>query len=382
MKKIINFIGCLALLVTMQSLAQNVASANGNWDSCATWGTPAIGITKGNDGASAKTINNNVTINMNIGWNAQSVTFGAAGAIDFQGTNGLDLNVAGGAALGCTTPAAIGTLNCGSVAQTGRLYAGSPVIASNGVRLSISYSGANSGSYIPQSIGSTGVTGLNASLDAGTLSSSGTLTLIVTGTPSAIGTANFSLTIGGKTCNLAANVENGNAIQDPGFDTATPWSFTLGTGGSGAIDIQFGMAEFIGRYQTTVFVSTLYQNVTTVSTNAAKLSFDVAIWDDADGSKLEILYNGVLYAFMNNTRSINANTGQVIAQNGASGASVNVTHTANNTSPTRSTVTLTLPNGIPASGTFLIRYSSSSVSTSPNYSDEILVDNFFLSRGY
>jgi uncharacterized protein (TIGR02145 family) len=97
-------------------------------------------------------------------------------------------------------PAAVGTLNCGSTSVSGTLTNG---IASIGVSAEFTYTGGNGGSYATQSISSTSVTGLTATLTTGTLAfGSGTLSFAISGTPSASGTASFALTLGGQSCNF------------------------------------------------------------------------------------------------------------------------------------------------------------------------------------
>ena len=95
-------------------------------------------------------------------------------------------------------------LDCSSAVLTGALISNSP--ASN-VSVSVPYTGGNSGSFSAQTITSTGVTGLTATLASGTLSfGAGSVVYTVTGTPSAVGTASFALNIGGQTCTLTVNV--------------------------------------------------------------------------------------------------------------------------------------------------------------------------------
>jgi hypothetical protein len=102
-------------------IAQNTASVSGNWDTCSTWGNPTIGITKGNDAASAKTINSSTTVAMNTNWNSQSVNFSSATSIlDFNSTaNILDLNLAGGTPksciLPCPTPSSLAVSGAGNI---------------------------------------------------------------------------------------------------------------------------------------------------------------------------------------------------------------------------------------------------------------------------
>jgi hypothetical protein len=84
------------------------------------------------------------------------------------------------------------------------LFSGS--VASN-VSASVPYTGGNAGSYSAQSVSSTGVTGLTATLAAGTLANgSGSLTYTITGTPTTSGTASFAITVGGQSCSFTVSV--------------------------------------------------------------------------------------------------------------------------------------------------------------------------------
>lgn len=95
-------------------------------------------------------------------------------------------------------------LDCSSATHTGTLTAGS---AASGVSSSIPYTGGNSGAYSGQTIASTGVTGLTATLASGNLASgNGSLVYTITGTPSGMGTASFSITVGGQTCTFTRTV--------------------------------------------------------------------------------------------------------------------------------------------------------------------------------
>jgi uncharacterized protein (TIGR02145 family) len=99
------------------------------------------------------------------------------------------------------TIGSIGALNCGSSTVTGNLISGT---AASGVSASVPYTGGNSGFYNSQSVTSTGVTGLTASISQGLfVSGAGNLVYTITGTPTASGTANFALNIGGKSCTLS-----------------------------------------------------------------------------------------------------------------------------------------------------------------------------------
>jgi uncharacterized protein (TIGR02145 family) len=98
----------------------------------------------------------------------------------------------------------ITALNCASATNTGILTAGT---VASGVSSSVPYTGGNVGTHNGQTVTSTGVTGLTATLTAGTfVSGNGSLTYTITGTPSTSGTASFALNIGGQTCTLTQSV--------------------------------------------------------------------------------------------------------------------------------------------------------------------------------
>jgi formylglycine-generating enzyme required for sulfatase activity len=109
-------------------------------------------------------------------------------------------------------PGTITTFNCAGATNQGTLTAGT---AASGVSSNIAYTGGNGGAYSAQSVSSTGVTGLTATLTAGTLASgAGSVTYTITGTPSASGTASFALSLGGQSCTLALAV-NGTGGTGP-----------------------------------------------------------------------------------------------------------------------------------------------------------------------
>jgi hypothetical protein len=118
------------------------------------------------------------------------------------GTNGR----AFGLSIRCIkeTVGSIGALNCGSSTITGNLISGT---AASGVSASIPYTGGNGGFYTSQSVTSTGVTGLTASISQGLFASgAGNLVYTITGTPNTSGTASFALNIGGQSCTLSITV--------------------------------------------------------------------------------------------------------------------------------------------------------------------------------
>jgi uncharacterized protein (TIGR02145 family) len=100
--------------------------------------------------------------------------------------------------------AAVSALNCASATNVGTLTVSTAV---SGVSSSVPYTGGNGGTYTAQTIASTGVTGLTATLSSGNLvSGSGTVNYVITGTPSSAGTALFAINLGGMSCSLSRNV--------------------------------------------------------------------------------------------------------------------------------------------------------------------------------
>lgn len=98
----------------------------------------------------------------------------------------------------------ITTLNCAGATSSGTFR---NIIPTSGTSFTIPYTESNGAEYDAQTINSTGVTGLTATLPAGSLvTDGGTLTYIVTGTPSAAGTAAFAVNIGGKSCTVNVTV--------------------------------------------------------------------------------------------------------------------------------------------------------------------------------
>lgn len=106
--------------------------------------------------------------------------------------------------------ASVSSLNCSSATAStgtsGMTYTGT---------LSIAYAGGNGMSYnAGSSIASTGVTGLIATLQAGVLANgAGNFTYSVSGTPSTGGTASFSISFGGLSCNVTIVVNDAPLVQ-------------------------------------------------------------------------------------------------------------------------------------------------------------------------
>lgn len=102
------------------------------------------------------------------------------------------------------TNPAIATLACGTATNNGTLTGGT---TASGVSSVISYTGGDGSAHSGQTVTSTGVTGLTATLVAGNFATgAGSLTYTITGTTSAGGTASFAINIGGQSCTLARTV--------------------------------------------------------------------------------------------------------------------------------------------------------------------------------
>lgn len=128
------------------------------------------------------------------------VTYNVTGTPSAVGNANFAVNIGG---KNCTYtinvgPGAIGSINCGGAVITGTLTAAS---LASGVSFDVPYTGGNGGTHSGQTVNSTGVTGLTATLSSGNFATGGgNLTYFVTGTPATYGTADFFLNIGGKSC--------------------------------------------------------------------------------------------------------------------------------------------------------------------------------------
>ncbi|MFN5402542.1 MAG: hypothetical protein ACK5AS_10525 [Bacteroidota bacterium] len=168
------------------------------------------------------------TTNQLIYWNGSSwVTLN-------PGTNGQTLTLCNGTLTWtsnglCPGNGSITVLNCAAAVYNGNLFAGTPA---SGVSCVVPYTGGNGASYAGQTVASTGVTGLTATLTAGSFSSgSGTVTYTISGTPSGSGTASFALNLGGQSCTLTRTVTASlNSLYPAG-------SVFCGTGPSAVVDV-------------------------------------------------------------------------------------------------------------------------------------------------
>jgi hypothetical protein len=155
----------------------------------------------GPQGPAGNGYSNGTSNNQIMFWN------GTAWAPLNPGSNGQTLTICNGSltwTTGGICPGSITSLNCAGTTNNGNLIANIPA---SGVSSSIPYTGGNGGTYSGQTLTSSGVTGLTATLLADTFAvGSGNLTYSITGTPNNSGIATFGLNIGGQTCSLNINI--------------------------------------------------------------------------------------------------------------------------------------------------------------------------------
>lgn len=109
------------------------------------------------------------------------------------------------------------SLNCSTATNAGTLSTG---VAASGVSFSIPYTGGNGGAYPSQSVVSSGVTGLIATVTAGTFAQgSGSVIYTISGTPNSNGIASFAISLGGQTCTLTRSVVAGMS-ENPNNESA------------------------------------------------------------------------------------------------------------------------------------------------------------------
>ncbi|PWN57943.1 hypothetical protein C1634_025155, partial [Chryseobacterium viscerum] len=128
------------------------------------------------------------------------------------------------------------SFNCSGATNTGSLSSG---VSASGVSSVISYTGGNAGVYSGQSVSSTGVTGLTATLSSGTLANgNGSVSYTISGTPSGSGTASFLISIGGQSCTFTRTVALSGAISSLSCSGATnTGSLSSGVSASGVSSV-------------------------------------------------------------------------------------------------------------------------------------------------
>lgn len=147
-----------------------------------------------------------------------------------------------------------------------------------GVTTQIAYGGGNGKYYSGQTVTSTGVTGLTATLSAGFLSNGpGSLTYTITGTAASDGAALFAINIAGQTCSLTRTV---NPPAGPCAGVTAPAGYGIvASSGKCWLDRNLGATQVATGIDDTDSYGDLYQwgraadghedrNSSTTSTNA------------------------------------------------------------------------------------------------------------------
>ncbi len=205
-----------------------------------------------------------------------NLTYMIFGTPTSSGTASFDLNIGGQTCtLTRTVELPVGSitaLSCSTATNNGTLTQG---VTAASVSSSIPYTGGNGGTHIGQTVTSTGVIGLTATLNAGTFASGeGSLTYTITGTPTTIGTASFALNIGGQTCTLNTIVNIG--IGPLNIETALipAGTFTMGSpaseSGQGSDEVQHQVtlsAYRMSKYETTNAQFAAFLNAKSIGSN-------------------------------------------------------------------------------------------------------------------
>ncbi|MGY0408238.1 MAG: hypothetical protein ACWIPJ_07790, partial [Polaribacter sp.] len=135
---------------------------------------------------------------------------------------------------GTSTTGNIETINCVGT-TVGTLYNG---LEANGAFSIISYTGGDGSAHTGQTVGSTGVTGLTATLSTGSFTKgAGTLLYAITGKASRAGIASFAISIGGQMCTLKRTVVAA-PVGDATFTLPQSATVVSTLEGNPAVDIQ------------------------------------------------------------------------------------------------------------------------------------------------
>jgi uncharacterized protein (TIGR02145 family) len=143
---------------------------------------------------------------MNFATADGNLNYTISGTPATTGTASFVLNIGGAS---CTLSLAVESgsidfLDCDNAAFTGNMTVG---VVTVGVSIQVPYTGGDGGPHNGQTVTSTGVTGLTATLASGNFATgTGNLTYIISGTPAASGAGSFALNIGGQSCTLEVQV--------------------------------------------------------------------------------------------------------------------------------------------------------------------------------
>ncbi|TDE07967.1 carbohydrate-binding domain-containing protein [Dyadobacter psychrotolerans] len=164
----------------------------------------------------------------------------------------IEMNVANISALNCATT------TFSAAATSGSSFTG---------EASVPYTGGNGVAYDEGTpVASSGITGLTATLSAGTLSNgSGTATYVITGTPATAGTASFTISLGGQSCDLSLPVVVSKASISSLTSTTTPANGINGVNYSGNATLAYTGGNG-GTYEASTATSTGVEGLTATLT--------------------------------------------------------------------------------------------------------------------
>ncbi|RFS15512.1 hypothetical protein D0T08_15290 [Emticicia sp. C21] len=175
--------------------------------------------------------------------------------------------------------ASISALNCSEATFSATATSGVSYTAT----ASVPYTGGNGIAYpAGTAVASSGVTGLIATLSAGTLASgNGIASFVITGTPNIAGTASFSIELGGQSCILALPVVQSKANVSTLTGTITPTTGTSGTAYTGIIILDYTGGNG-GTYDASTASSTGVEGLTatlaagTLANGTGKLTYTIS----------------------------------------------------------------------------------------------------------
>jgi uncharacterized protein (TIGR02145 family) len=279
---------------TLTNFLGGTAVAGGKMKSTGTqyWFSPNTGATNesGFSGLPAGLLNSSLGLLFNAGnfgfwWSACEVdpSYGRSCGLNqnFGYASSMGANVKqDGVSVRClrdgsVQQGSINGINCAGAPNSGSLTQGT---AASGVSNILHYACGDGGTHNGQTVGSTGVTGLTATLAAGTFANgAGGLTYTITGTPDSSGTASFALNIGGQTCTLNRTVNGGGQTGLPHTCGATNVNNPLKTYGS-MTDQQGNVYKTIvigeQKWMAENLITTVYRNGDSIAnvTDAAQWS--------------------------------------------------------------------------------------------------------------
>lgn len=202
MKKILKYTA-LSLLAFLPAVAQNTATVSGNWDDCATWGSPASIIQNNTD---TKTINAGVTVAQNTAWSTQNIVLNGNGAITFaSASNSIDFVTDGGGDKTCVVP------NCTSPSGT---IAGAASITYN-----------TNSAY---TLTATNYTSVTWTITPGSYAGSGTTATLPAGAPVASYVVTFNLTNTGACTSVTTAITKNITVAPPAGGCGTVANCTAG----------------------------------------------------------------------------------------------------------------------------------------------------------